>query len=153
MQNVYTRVYSNFADVDEFHDKFGLNAGADVPRTLDPSLYEFRMKFLMQELSEIADAHALNDLTKFIDGLIDLVYVAMGTARFAGVSPALWEQLWSVVHQANLCKRRARSAIESKELTDRGHVFDVVKPAGWTSPDPFLKMLIEDAIQSKGGER
>jgi predicted HAD superfamily Cof-like phosphohydrolase len=66
------------------------------------------------------------------DALIDLVYVALGTADLMGLP---WEKMFEEVQRANMAKERAKSADESMAKTGRGHVLDVVKPAGWTPPD------------------
>lgn len=131
---------TTYEDVLEFHAVHGILPELDqVPALPAPDVVEFRLRFLREETQEIADAHAAGDLVKFLDGLLDLVYVAHGTAVLAGVSPALWQALWDQVQLANLCKRRAASAAESK----RGHALDVVKPPGWVSPEAVMRMLID----------
>lgn len=134
-----------FEDVAAFHAKHGI-PGPGQPALPDVEMYAFRKKFLHEELHEIDQAYAEGDLAKFLDGLIDLTYVALGTAVLSGVTPALWAELWGQVQLANLCKRRAVSLGESQALTGRGHAYDVVKPAGWVSPEPVLRMILEHAL-------
>ena len=121
---------SNFADVGRFHQKFGLpTSGVTVPTSpLDPETLRFRVEFMREELNEFIEAAEAEDAAGMLDALIDLVYVAMGTAHLAGFP---WEAGWALVQQANMAKVRATSASESK----RGSSLDVVKPEGWTAPD------------------
>jgi predicted HAD superfamily Cof-like phosphohydrolase len=68
------------------------------------------------------------------DALVDIVYVAMGTAYMMGLP---WQQLWDEVQRSNMDKVRASDASQSK----RKNSLDVVKPQGWVGPD--LKRIIE----------
>lgn len=63
------------------------------------------------------------------DALIDLVYVALGTAHILGYP---WQEGWDLVQKANMAKVRAKPD-GSDSL--RHSSFDVVKPEGWTAPD------------------
>jgi len=129
---------SGYQDVQNFHDKFQVPLAAK-PQLLDDEAYNFRLKFLQEELREFVDANYHGELPKAFDALIDLVYVAYGTAQMMGCSPAMWQELWNAVQEANMSKVRASSASESK----RGTSLDVVKPAGWVSPDQKHKEIIE----------
>ncbi len=130
-----------FEDVAAFHAKHGITT-PERPALPDVDAYAFRKKFMHEELTEIDVAYADGDLVKFLDGLIDLTYVALGTAVLSGVTPALWAALWDQVQLANLCKRRVAGAGESK----RGSALDVVKPEGWASPEPAMRMILAHAI-------
>ena len=118
---------SNFADVVAFSRKFGL-AAPEGPTLLDAETAEYRRRFLHEELDEYVLAYQSGDLAGAADALVDLVYVALGTAYLMGLP---WQELWDEVQRANMAKRRAISADESK----RGSKLDVVKPVGWTPPD------------------
>jgi hypothetical protein len=72
--------------------------------------------------------------TTLADALVDIVYVAMGTAYMMGLP---WQQLWDEVQRSNMDKVRASDASQSK----RKNSLDVVKPQGWVGPD--LKSIIE----------
>ncbi len=140
---------SNFHDVGRFHEKFGLdnctfgNYGpynyhklAGNAKTLEEAsrvppnkeLMEFRLNFMKEELEEFEKGFEAQDLEKMFDSLLDLAYVVFGTAHLLGFP---WQHGWSVVQQANMAKKRAESADESR----RGSTFDVVKPEGWAAPD------------------
>ena len=123
---------SDFEDVGLFHKKFGLHEvsfRADPgPVEIAPDLMEFRIKFMQEELREFIEASEVMDHAGMADALIDLVYVAMGTAHLFGYP---WQALWREVQRANMAKMRAPDAESSK----RHHSFDVIKPAGWTPPN------------------
>lgn len=122
---------SNFDDVGDFHQKFDLPTD-NFPNLLDSETQEYRVKFLREELKEFTDAWDESNLALAADALIDLVYVAMGTAHFMGLP---WQELWDEVQRANMSKVRCRSAEEAEAATGRKSVHDVIKPEGWTPPD------------------
>ena len=110
--------------IEAFHIKYQLQY-KDNPRFLPPELAQFRAMFMEEELEEYRQAETLEDK---LDALIDLVYVALGTAYLHGFD---FEEGFNRVHSANMAKVRAEVADDSK----RGTKFDVIKPAGWTPPD------------------
>ncbi len=123
---------NNFDDVGDFHEKFDLDnvthRGAGL-RMMPPDLMNFRIKFLHEELKEFEDAWVDGDVPKMFDALLDLVYVAMGTAHLLGLP---WQRGWDEVQRANMTKVRATAdGSDSK----RSSPWDVVKPPGWTPPD------------------
>ncbi len=121
-----------FTDVGLFHQKFSLPHLGDgsPPHLLSPDEFSFRYEFLQEELTELLEAHARGDLAGFLDGLVDLVYVACGTAHLAGLP---FDEAWAEVQRANLSKERAAGADDARST--RGHALDVVKPAGFVPPD------------------
>lgn len=134
----------NFNDVQAFHEKFNVPR-AERPSFLPYDLLQFRMKFMLEELNEFNHAtgglftilvdqhktvdplHLLN-MEEAADALVDLVYVALGTADMMGLP---WQKLWNEVQRANMAKERAARAEQSK----RGTVYDVIKPHDWVKPD------------------
>lgn len=130
-------------DIRDFHVKFGLDYNG-LPRHLPEELLDFRIKFLEEELVEykLASADLSTELglpspnmrvvaellESQLDALIDLVYVALGTAHLAGFD---FTEGWRRVHAANMAKVRATDPSQSK----RGSSLDVVKPKGWQPPD------------------
>ena len=144
---------NDFDDVGEFHKKFELpyvssrdnyeyHAG---PRCVSRELLEFRLKFMLEELLEFAEAHGytldftdrwvflpngenVTDHAKAFDALIDLNYVSLGTAHLYGYP---WHPGWEAVQIANMAKERCKRAEDSA----RGSTWDVIKPKGWKAPD------------------
>lgn len=119
--------FSERVDVLAFQQKFRVPM-AQEPSWLPEHLFEFRYKFLQEELQEFFAACAMHDMHGAADALVDLSYVLHGTALMMGLP---WPMLWEEVQRKNMQKERAKHAGESK----RGSSFDVVKPAGWTPPD------------------
>jgi len=125
---------NNFADVGAFHEKFGLpntqalGAGPINYVNLEGML-EFRKNFLQEEFDEFVEGLEEQDMGKMADALIDLVYIAMGTAQMLGLP---WDELWDDVQAANM--RKVRAAPDGSN-SKRSSSLDVVKPAGWVGPD------------------
>jgi predicted HAD superfamily Cof-like phosphohydrolase len=124
---------TNYQDVVDFHNKFGLKYDGK-PNPLDTSTQSYRVHFLEEELSEFTSSANLDDVVGMADALVDIVYVAMGTAYMMGLP---WQQLWDEVQRSNMDKVRASDASQSK----RKNSLDVVKPQGCVGPD--LKSIIE----------
>lgn len=122
-------------DIEEFHIKYE-QAYEGLPRALPSDTQEFRFKFLREELKEYRyhilsmDQDGVNKqaLADALDGLVDLVYVALGTAHLHGFD---FREAWNRVHAANMSKVLAKSADEST----RGYALDVVKPPGFKPPN------------------
>lgn len=121
-------------DIKDFHKMFSLPQN-ELPSVLNKELYDFRYRFMYEELGEFEDAHDRGDVVKAFDALLDLVYVAMGTAYMMNVP---WDEGWSHVQYANMTKKRAEKVGDSK----RGSTFDVVKPEGWVAPDAMIEAEI-----------
>lgn len=156
---------SDFSKVGDFHRKFGLpsvltrpdgstcrNAltGAPLtsPRHISRELQQFRLKFLREELKELDEAYAEENLAEIADALVDIVYVALGTAHMHGLP---WQELFDAVQESNMMK--VRCGIDHKyELaccdepewkhSKRGSSADVIKPPDWKAPD--LAGVLED---------
>lgn len=116
-----------FEDVKDFHVKFHQLVG-EQPRMLTRRKLLERVRFLQEELDELKKAETLADM---FDALLDLVYVAKGTAVMMGLP---WREGWIEVQTKNMQK--------IVKETHRGNRVDVGKPAGWTPPDhlPFLEV-------------
>ncbi len=71
---------SQWQDIKDFHEKFGLVYDGP-PRSLPQDLASFRTNFLIEETDEYILASKRADE---LDALVDLVYVAMGTAYLHG---------------------------------------------------------------------
>ena len=111
-----------FNDVKEFAKKFG-HLAHDKPVHLTKRKLRERIDFLQEELDEFKKAVEDQDLEEQADALVDLVYVALGTAVMLGLP---WYDLWDDVHRANMAKRRG--------VGPRGHLVDCIKPVGWEPP-------------------
>lgn len=122
---------SDFNDVGDFHAKFGLPVQNDevAPHELDAAASDLRIKRLQEELDEYILAVKEGDLPGQFDALIDLVYIAHGTAHMHSFP---WIAGWNEVQRANITK--ARAAADGSD-SKYGSSLDIVKPAGWKPPD------------------
>ena len=116
-----------------FDDVRAMHEAKDLPRAIEPVLLDdehmaFRLEFLAEELAEIRTAYSAADLPGILDGLIDLVYVALGTGVCMGLP---WADAWREVHRANMDKQRGANASRSAST----HAIDLIKPSDWRPPD------------------
>jgi predicted HAD superfamily Cof-like phosphohydrolase len=117
-------------DIAAMHEKFGFNPG-QTPILVDDLFMQMRLRFLCEEIDEMKEALRKDSDDDFLDGIIDLLVVAIGTAHLAGLFPVL-EEAWDRVMAANMLKEKGQGK--------RGHPMDLVKPAGWKPP------VMEDLI-------
>jgi predicted HAD superfamily Cof-like phosphohydrolase len=111
---------SMITDVSDFLTKFGLES-LDKPG-FHPNL-EQRIEHLYEEMSELRVAIADQNKEELVDALLDVVYIALGTAVLCGFKT---QEHWDEIQRANMSKVRGQ--------TKRGHSFDVKKPEGWVGP-------------------
>tara|TARA_B100000287_G_scaffold365834_1_gene360759 strand:+ start:25529 stop:25951 length:423 start_codon:yes stop_codon:yes gene_type:complete len=116
-----------------FHEKFGMAYEGPL-RMLPEDLSNFRIHFLIEELEEYVKAETLEDK---LDALVDLIYVALGTADLHGIKNPTFIRAFKTVHIANMQKIKGKS--------DRSDKFDVIKPKGWKAPD--LKTVLNEQLE------
>jgi len=114
---------SHFEDVKACHLKFNMLVGEEPSFLTDRKMKE-RIDFLKEELEELELSVRDRDLGGQADALVDLVYVALGTAVMMGLP---WQALWDEVQRANMSKVRG--------VGKRGMAVDLIKPEGWNPPD------------------
>lgn len=156
VNNLISRIadFDPVRDIVDFHNRFKLHY-TGKPRVLPQEMARFRQQFLNEEYQEYLKSHKesvdnilhpslpgfedslVKSLADSLDALVDLVYVAIGTADLHGFN---FRQAWYEVHKANMSKVRA----ESKDQSKRGSTFDVVKPEGWVPPD-HVKLVKDHA--------
>lgn len=112
-----------FGDVKAFHEKFGqAYDGPPLRRLNDEAEAHFRHDFLEEEVKEHALAMWDNDPAGQLDALVDICFVAIGTAYKHGWD---FEEAWRRVVAANM----------AKQAVTTGGKFKISKPDGWTPPD------------------
>lgn len=140
-------------DVNAFHAKFGQEY-TGKPRQLPDDLHEFRVKFHEEEHGEYKDEYQklcdaiirkdrrdiITAMEKQLDSLVDLVWVALGTADLQFGRKAFIEA-WRRVVKANMAKVLATDD-PGAEDSGREIQYDIRKPAGWLPPDH--RDLVED---------
>ena len=112
-----------YRDVLAFHQKFKQLCPPTIGHLTSLKLRQ-RIDFMQEELDEFSLAAAEQDLAGQADALVDLVYVAIGTAVQLGLP---WDALWDDVQRANMTKEIG--------VTKRGYAHDVCKPPGWEGPE------------------
>ena len=125
--------------VHEFNRKFGLPDGEYDLLIDDRTVQAYRTKFLSEELLELLAALDDNDRVKAFDALLDLVYVAQGTALFMGVTPEMWDEGMDAVHRANMKKVHSEAGTHK-----RGPAEKMIKPEGWVGPEAELQEILEN---------
>jgi len=124
------RAPTPFEDVVAFHRAMRLVVRAR-PTVLPPEDWTRRVRLILEELAEVAEAQAAGDLPAFADGIADLVWVALGTGVEAGLP---FDRIWAEVRRANMAKAGGTLDASGKLL----------KPAGWTPPD--VAGVLRDAV-------
>ena len=118
----------------------------DSPQMLSEDRYRFRLAHLHEEIEEIRKAYEDDhNMVETADGLLDLIYVAMGVLIEMGVAPgAAFEE----VHRANMEKVRGKTH-------RRGSGYDAAKPEGWMPPDltPYLTATRNDLYSLVRGRK
>jgi len=124
-------------DIDRFHKKFEFKKNTKVGIPDDSELVNFRTSFLMEELSEYTNAIVKKDPAAALDALVDIVYIALGTAWLFNLP---FERAWREIQTANMKKVRAKDTTGK-----RGTKFDVIKPKDFKEPN--IEQIIEEEIE------
>lgn len=142
-------------DIVDFHVKFGQEYNGK-PRMLPASLFDFRSKFHLEEITEYEDEQDILEdeagmeeqdedviigaLERQLDALCDGAYVILGTA-YLQFGADRFREAWKRVVKANMAKVLA-GTVEGSVDSGRAAEHDVVKPPGWVAPDH--KDLVRD---------
>lgn len=127
---------SMFDDVAEFHIKILGQPSADTPSLISQEWLLERFRFLAEESNEYLEAGMRGDIVGAVDGLLDIIYVALGTLYIMGIPV---QECWNHVQQANMSKVRG--------MTKRGNAFDAAKPTGWVAPEAAIAKSLGDALE------
>jgi predicted HAD superfamily Cof-like phosphohydrolase len=121
-------------DIDNFHKKYGFEKNEKIDIPSNSELINFRTAFLMEELAEYTNAITKKDAAGALDALVDIVYIALGTAWLFNLP---FEKAWNEVQKANMSKIRAKD-----KTGKRGTKFDVIKPKDWKAPN--IEKIIDE---------
>lgn len=86
----------------------------------------FRLQLLQEECQETMTAFESSNEREVVDGLIDIIVVALGTLELSGINI---NKAWSEVHRANMTKVRG---VKPGRHSDG---WDLYKPLNWQEPD------------------
>jgi len=131
-------------DIRNMHKQFGVHQWLRDPKNKDKlrDFMVFRLDFLEEEFEETQKAFFSNDKEGVVDGLIDLIVVAIGTLDILGVDT---DKAWDEVHGANMSKE---PGIKESRPNPLG-LPDMIKKPDWKGPnhegntgrlDEFLKI-------------
>lgn len=97
-----------------------------------------RINLLEEEFKETKHAFWQGDPEELVDGLIDIIVVAIGTLELADVNV---EKAWEEVLKANQKKKRG-----TKSTRPGTGGFDLVKPKRWKAPSHMDNHGVLDEI-------
>lgn len=98
--------------VKQFHEKFGIPI-LESP-TIPADRIRLRHDILQEEVNELLSACENGDLNKVADGLIDCLYVLLGTSLEFGLHHKL-ELLFDEVHRSNMSKLDENGNVVKRE--------------------------------------
>ena len=86
----------------DFHTAFGVNM-LKSPAIPSIERCELRQRILEEEVGELKEAWENDDIVKVADGIIDCLYILLGTAHEFGMQNILVE-MFDEVHRSNMSK-------------------------------------------------
>lgn len=124
-------ISENTKDVYKFHEKFGIKQPKKRIIPKSEELFQFRYKFLKEELQEFIDSQH-TDIDTSVDSLVDLVYVAVGTALMYGISAERLEETAEIMTHDS-----------SPYWGSYSEFLDGQKPLAWLSEDDFNSFVLD----------
>ena len=91
---------TNFELVEDFMLAFGQQV-ATTPQLVDRAVAELRVSLIEEELDELREAVADNDLVGIADALTDILYVTYGAGLAYGID---LDECFLEVHESNMSK-------------------------------------------------
>ncbi len=122
--------YSNWpTTIQAMHDQFQVNNWTmNVGQDKLKELMKLRMRMLSEEFNETMQAYLQGDEEEFVDGLIDLCVIAIGTLDIADVDA---NKAWKEVMKAKMSKEVGVKPGRPNKLG----LPDLIKPSNWEGPD------------------
>jgi|TARA_B110000914_G_C15439316_1_gene435312 predicted HAD superfamily Cof-like phosphohydrolase len=108
------------------------NNAFDIPKLDDPGLgtnelIELRIKLLVEEVQEYAEAARAGDMVEILDALADIGYILAGTIINHGMQH-IYDESFAEVHRSNMAK-----LVDGKVI--RREDGKVLKPQDWQPPN------------------
>jgi predicted HAD superfamily Cof-like phosphohydrolase len=117
-------------DVLDFHAKFEQYVGAQ-PHWPPFDVVRMRLRLISEEYDEFNIALAGQDLATIADCIGDLMYVLIGFSNALGID---MRPIWAAIHRANMAKEGGGERNDGK----------VLKPEGWTPPDLWMLLSLQN---------
>lgn len=118
----------------EFNTRL-LGVKTGQPHRLDKSEKDWLLSALNEEITEFESAESIVDE---IDGLLDLVYFAIGGCVRMGLTEDQIEGCFKAIHNANMGKKMG---VKDSRPQD-GSIADAVKPIGWQPPEQAIERIV-----------
>ena len=120
------------SDINDMHYKFGATEWVEnMHRSKNYKVLKdflaFRLDFLEEEFEETQAAFFKNDSKEVVDGLIDLIVIAIGTLDLFKCDA---DEVWDKIHNSNMLKEPGAN----KSRQNPFGLPDMVKPEGWVGP-------------------
>jgi hypothetical protein len=120
-------------DIHQMHQKYGVHEWMEKQAdkgdwSLLHKYLQFRLEFISEELLETVNAKIADDKPEIVDGLIDIIVVALGTLDAFDVDI---QKAWDQVHEANMSKTVGVKPTRPNPLG----LPDLIKPKGWVAPN------------------
>ena len=121
------------SDINDMHYKFGATEWVeDMYRSKNYKILNdflaFRLDFLEEEFEETQAAFLNKDHKEVVDGLIDLIVIAIGTLDLFNCDA---DKVWKEIHKSNMAKEPGAN----KSRKNPFGLPDMVKPEGWKGPN------------------
>jgi len=120
------------SDINDMHYKFGATEWVDAMHDsknykLLKDFLAFRLDFLEEEFEETQAAFLENNSKEVVDGLIDLIVIAIGTLDLFKCDA---DVVWDKIHHSNMAKK---SGVNKSRKNPFG-LPDMIKPKDWEGP-------------------
>ena len=110
----------------EFNNAFDIPK-LDAPGLSTDELIELRIKLLVEEVQEYAEAARAGDMVEILDALADIGYILAGTIINHGMQH-IYDDSFNEVHRSNMAK-----LVDGKVI--RREDGKVLKPQDWQPPN------------------
>ena len=133
-----------YKDIQAMHEKYGVHEWVKNNPDKLTKLMDLRIGMLSEEYTETLHAYRDRDPEELIDGLIDVIVIAIGTLDIVGVDV---DRAWNSVLKANMAKEVGVKPSRPNPLG----LPDLIKPDGWNGPDhsenhtPLLMKLCKES--------
>ena len=127
---------SIFTKVKETYQHLGVPI-SDKPILPNKNDYDFRVRFIFEELNELDTANDLDDIVGMADALADLVIVIYGLAATMGLP---FDEILTAVNTSNY---NGRKLVETYEESKRGYEYDLIKTEKFIEPKDIINVLLK----------
>ena len=133
-----------YKDIQAMHEKYGVHEWVKNNPDKLTKLMDLRIGMLSEEYTETLHAYRDRDPEELIDGLIDVIVIAIGTLDILGVDV---DMAWNSVLKANMAKEVGVKPSRPNPLG----LPDLIKPDDWVGPDhsenhtPLLMKLCKES--------